>query len=504
MSEVFHTREYLGGPSKSPIEVIDAGLTTEIVDHWRARPDDCVRDVFDVSPDDWQSDVLIALAEDDRVSVSACHGPGKSAVDVWAIITFLLCYFPARVPCTAPTSHQLEDILWAEINKWLRYMPEDLRGLFRATTERLEWSAAPRESFAVARTARPEKPEALQGFHSDNLLFIVDEASGVAEKIFEVAQGSLSSEGAKILMTANPTRTSGYFFDSHHKMKRFWRIFVVSHKDSPRVTDQYVEYVASKYGRDSNVFRVRCLGLFPRSDDDTLVPFDKVQAARERDVEAYGDYVWGLDVARFGDDRCCLCKTRQNAIIEPPEAWNGMDTMVTVGKTVRQYNATPTDEKPVAIYVDVIGIGAGVVDRLQELDIPAIGVNVSESSSSKDEFHRLRDELYWEAREFFTGNASTIPLGSEDPEDVMEIFQSEISTPTYKEQSSGTILVERKSDLKKRGLRSPDVAESFILTRFHVFSFRSDKSEKTKGAAHSREKRKRAVIEELNDDDWIV
>ncbi len=488
----------------SPAEVINLGLTEEIISHWRERPDLCVQDVFDVKPDDWQADALIALAEQDRVSIRACHGPGKSALDTWAIVTFMLCYFPTRVPCTAPTSHQLDDILWSEIAKWLRHMDSNLQGLFRLTRERLEWTSAPRESFAVARTARPEQPEALQGFHSENMLFVLDEASGIHDKIFEVAQGSLSTAGSKILMTANPTRTSGYFYDSHTRMRDHWATFKVGHEDSPRVTEEYVEYIAAKYGKDSNVFRVRCLGEFPTSDDDTLVPFHAVEAARGREIKPIGDIVWGLDVARFGDDRTSLCKARKNAIIEPFQWWQGMDTMVTVGKVAREYNKTPVDQRPISIYVDVIGIGAGVVDRLQEQDIPAIGVNVAESASSIEDFMRLRDELYWQAREFFTEQDSTIPEGSNDIEDVMEIFAAEISTPTYKENSNGKIMVEKKADMKKRGLRSPDIAESFILTRMHPFSFRTAFTNKTKFNTYSREERRREIQMETEEDDWIV
>ena len=491
--------------SASPVEVIDAGLTEEIIQHWRANPDICVEDVFDVKPDDWQREALQGLAEyEARITVRACHGPGKSALDTWAIMTFMLCYFPCRVPCTAPTSHQLDDILWSEIAKWLRHMPPELQSLYRLTKERLEWSSAPRESFAVARTARPEKPEALQGFHSENMLFVLDEASGIDEKIFEVAQGSLSTAGSKILMTANPTRVSGYFYESHTKMRAHWKTFKVGYEDSPRVTQKYVDYIAAKYGKDSNVYRVRCLGEFPTADDNTLVPFYAVEAARGREVKPFGDYVWGLDVARFGDDRTALCKARKNAIIEPFQWWQGMDTMVTAGKVAREYFKTPMNERPLAIYVDVIGLGAGVVDRLQEQDIPAIGVNVSESASVSEEFNRLRDELYWNAREFFTDNDATIPEGDKDIEDVMEVFTSEITTPTYKEASNGKIEVEKKKDMKKRGVRSPDIAESFILTRYHMFNHRTTFNSQTKANSYSREQRRREIEQEELEDDGIV
>ena len=186
---------------------------------WSKSPATFVTDVFGAEPDPWQREALQALVDHGRVSIRACHGPGKSTIDAWSVIWFLACHFPAKVPCTAPTAHQLQDILWAELGKWYRQAPEWLRGFFRLTSDRYEMVGAERESFAVARTARREQPEALQGFHSENLLFVLDEASGIDETIFQVAEGALSGEDAKVLMTANPTRTSGYFYESHHRLR---------------------------------------------------------------------------------------------------------------------------------------------------------------------------------------------------------------------------------------------------------------------------------------------
>lgn len=197
--------------------------------------------MFGVKPDPWQVEALDALADPHgkrRVSVRACHGPGKSALDAWTILWFLFTHFPTRIPCTAPTSHQLEDILWAELHKWHREMLPEFRSFISPKAGIVEWTDAPKESFAIARTARPEQPEALQGFHCENLLFVLDEASGIAENIFEVSEGALTEPGALVLMTGNPTRASGYFYESHTRMRHLWYTMRVSHADSPRVSDE--------------------------------------------------------------------------------------------------------------------------------------------------------------------------------------------------------------------------------------------------------------------------
>lgn len=169
-------------------------------------------EVIGAKPTEQQWQASKALVEKRRVSIRSGHGTGKSTFEAWCVLWFLSCYFPCKVPATAPTSHQLEDVLWAEIAKWHRRMAEKAPAL----AAQFEWSsgayrmkAAPNESFAVARTSRPERPEALQGFHSENILFLIDEASGVADNVFEVAEGALSTEGAFVVMCANPTRQSG-------------------------------------------------------------------------------------------------------------------------------------------------------------------------------------------------------------------------------------------------------------------------------------------------------
>jgi len=373
----------------------------------------------------------------------------------------MTCYYPAKVPCTAPTLHQLKDILWAELSKWHQRMPEELRSQFRIKSSDQDMRVvnvhAPESSFAVGRAGRKDNPEALQGFHEDNLLFIIDEASGIDEIVFEVAQGALSTEHSKVLMTANPTRTSGYFFDSHHKMRHRWHAMKVSCTDSSRVSQTYITDVSTAYGEDSNVYRVRVLGEFPKSEDDVVIPLELCEAAVSRDIEVIDTYspIWGVDVARFGDDSTALAKRRANAVLEPVKIWKKRDTMEVAGLVLKEYEETDSDLLPSSILVDVIGIGAGVVDRLRELGLPARGINVGESASGYN-YNRLRDELWWRARTWFDEKQCRIPDDGR--------LIGELSTVKYKVTSTGKIQVESKDDMKKRGLKSPDVADAFCLT----------------------------------------
>lgn len=370
----------------------------------------------------------------------------------WCVIWFLACYFPAKIPCTAPTSHQLDDVLWAEIATWYRKAPE-LSSEFEWKSDQYHHRKAPKESFAVARTSRPEQPEALQGFHGENILFLIDEASGIPDKVFEVAEGALSTDGAFVLMAANPTRMDGYFYDSHHKMRDRWAALHWNGEESPLVSKDYIADMAAKYGPESAIYRIRVKGDFA-GNPDGVIPLDLVESAVGREIKPFGSPVWGLDVARFGSDRTALAKRVKNAMDIQVKAWQGKDTMQTAGLLKIEYDSAPV--KPEAIYVDVIGIGAGVVDRAKELGLPVVGINVAESPGVQERYNRLRDELWFEAREWF--QRRDVRMVKDEP------LIAELTLPSYKVLSNGKIQVESKEELKKRGVTSPDLADAFCLT----------------------------------------
>jgi len=427
---------------------------------WRERPDLFVKQALGATPEKWQVTALRSIAINDRVAVKSGHGVGKSAFLAWIMLWWLLTRFPAKIACTAPTSHQLEDVLWGEVAKWYRRLDPSLKSLITVKSDQVVLNAAPNESFAVARTARKEKPEAFQGFHSENMLFMIDEASGVDPIIFEVGEGAMSTAGAKTLMTGNPTRTSGYFYDAFHKMREWWTTYTVSCSDSTQATEEYVTQMGQKWGTESNVYSVRVLGNFPKDDDDSIVSRALVEASIGRDifVDKSEPVIWGLDVARFGSDKTALCIRKGRKIIGKIETWRNKDTMQVAGIIKAKYDkvANYEPERPAEIMVDSIGVGAGVVDRLREMGLPARGINVAESASVEALYHRLRDELWFRAKEFFDGRDVTM----EEDEDLIE----ELCSVKYEYTSLGKLKAESKDDMKKRGLASPDIADAFCLT----------------------------------------
>jgi hypothetical protein len=435
---------------------------------YRADPVLFVREVIGAQPDKDQQQILMAMAAPGaHVSVRSGHGIGKSCVEAWLILWFLCLFRDCRIPVTAPTSHQLFDVMWSEIAKWRAVMHPWFRAMIVQTSDRLYIEGAEKTMFSVARTSRKDQPEALQGFHATNLLFVCDEASGIPDEVFQVAEGALSGAGSRIILMGNPTRSDGYFFETHTKDRKNWTTFAINSENSPRADKTHIQRMADKYGRDSNIYRVRVLGEFPTSSDDTLIQLDWCESAIGRDISVTAAFkrIAGLDVARFGDDSCALA-VRSGPILRSMEEWRQKDLMTTVGKVVQAYREKRAFD---IVYVDAIGMGAGVVDRLKEQGIPCFAVNVAESPSMQGRFNRLRDELWWACREWFREKGCRIDpaVNTPDPvtlENLGSALLGELTQVRYAITSSGKIQIESKDDMKKRGLASPNLADALCLT----------------------------------------
>mgnify|MGYP002622201195 CR=1 FL=1 len=302
-----------------------AEFVSERKDTWLHEPEEFFHDVLDFSPDEWQAKAARQLAENPRVCIKSGQGVGKTAFEAAIFLWFILCFPDARIVATAPTKQQLHDVLWSEIAKWMNKNPV-LPLLLKWTKTYVYMIGREKRWFGVARTAT--KPENMQGFHEDNMLFIVDEASGVADPIMEAVLGTLSGENNKLLLCGNPTRTSGTFYDAFTRDSDMYKRMTVSSLDSPRTNKENIKSLIRKYGEQSNVVKVRVYGEFPEQDDDVFIPYAWIEGSINTEPElatakALGVYrnesgeavidrsgVYsidiGCDVARFGDKQNCL------------------------------------------------------------------------------------------------------------------------------------------------------------------------------------------------------
>jgi hypothetical protein len=461
---------------------------------WRKQPELYVRHRLGLNPTGQQRELLSAISPSGaKVSARAGHGVGKSGATSGIILWHLECFDYSRIVATAPSASQLYSVLWAELAKWIRRgdekakadgLPSELwlSSLFGVTQDRVYDKGAPTEWFAVARTSRKENPDALQGFHASDvdisadgnaaiqrsdgggsILFVIEEASGVPDVIFEVAEGALSSPGARLLMIGNPTRNTGFFARSHKQDRSSYKTLHFSCSDSPLVDKGYRASLVKKYGENSNIVRVRADGEFPKQDDDVLIPLEAAEAALTREPRpSTGKRILGVDVARYGDDRTVFV-LRAGTTIEHIEIASKQDTMVTAGRAValrRELNAD-------AIHVDVIGVGAGVVDRLKEVKQPVVAVNVAEAAPERRKSKidaqglRLRDHLWLEMRDWLADEEPSF-VGAEGEH--AQDLAGELASVKYKFDSSGRIVVESKDEMKARGLRSPDIADALATT----------------------------------------
>ena len=445
---------------------------------WRADPVVFFREVLQFDADKWQAEAATDLAQCPKVSIKSGQGVGKTGLEAACFLWFLTCFPYPRVVATAPTKQQLHDVLWSEISKWMSRSPL-LQQLLKWTKTYVYMVGNEKRWFGVARTAT--KPENMQGFHEDNMLFIVDEASGVADPIMEAILGTLSGENNKLLLCGNPTRTSGTFYDSHNRDRRLYRTHTVSSLDSIRTNKENIESLIDKYGMDSNVVRVRVLGLFPKQEDDVFIPSEIIEQCISTQYELPDDkgmpfVVLGCDVARFGDDetiiyrnfqgRCKLVRNRR-----------GQDLMATVGDIVWEYRKI-VEENPdfygrIYVNIDDTGLGGGVTDRLNEVKkeqklkrLNVIPINAAEKietdtpngKKSAERYNNLTTDMWANLRDLLKEKEIVI---EDDSETV-----AQLSCRKYRMASNGKLELEPKSEMKKRSLDSPDRGDALALSLY--------------------------------------
>ena len=460
-------------------------------------PDEFAREVLRVRLWDKQREVLRALTQHRRVAVKAGNGLGKGFSAAVAVLWFLHTHEPAIVLSTAPTFRQVRYILWRQIHTLYRRAPDVLQGKLLDT----RWELAD-DRYAMGISA--DSADQFQGFHSPNLLIVVDEAEGVSDSIYEAIEAVMTSDGSRLLLIGNPTTVSGAFRRAFHEERSLYHCITISALESPNVragrvvypgltTRQWVEERGEIWGEDNPLYRARVLGEFPDQSENTLIRLSDVEAAASRwralpppednrapaalplpanpvvpaqpgtstlakyppaqgtgGEGAPGDVVLAVDVARYGSDRSVILR-RRGLHVEEIRTFSGMNTMELAGWVA----AAIREFQPLQTCIDEIGVGAGVVDRLRELGFGVRGVNVAHAARQKEVFANLRAEGYWRLRELFAAGELTIPPDQQ--------LMGELAALNYSFDSQGRMLMESKDELKKRGLPSPDKADALML-----------------------------------------
>lgn len=468
--------------------------------HWRSDPVAFAIDALGVEPwDDGsgesQADVLRACAAHKLVSTRSGHKVGKSATAAILSLWGYALFDDARVILTAPTYRQVREVLWRDIAKFYKRARVPLGGKISPDSPTTGLRHPAGNQVLGLST---DDPDRFSGISGANVFYIVDEASGVSEAIFDAIHGNRAG-GASLWMFGNPTQLAGTFFESHHGNADIYRTF---HLDSERVarfnTNERGESRipglawfgwiderkrAWRPHETHPMYAVRVRGDFPPIGLNTIISLLAWGSARKRWVERFGDglaydegglkklhrelarkypLVIGFDVARFGDDACVLI-ARRGPVVFPAVSGSYMDSKEAAAWArhhIRSWmrpgegTGVPGTHAP-TVNVDSIGVGSGVFDELaRDRWLNAVSVQTSERADLDAEYHNLRAQLWFNTARWLKEE------GCVPPDDELRV---ELLAPQYKFDESGRLKAEPKDEIKERLGRSPDRGDALVM-----------------------------------------
>ena len=475
----------------------------DVPERFRPYVDDPVgfaKDVLGVRLWERQAAFVRAAALHPRILARSGHKCGKSIACVVLALWWVCTRVRGRVVLTAPTFHQVKDILWRELKRWYPKVQSLLEG---EDLPKDPATALQLPNGAEIIGLSTAKPENLAGISGANLLFIVDEASGFPDDLYEVVEGNSAGDGSKIVGISNPTRTVGWFYEAFRSgtydltpsandngvpwgtpewdelevARQRWRLIHISSEDTPNATNPdksthvpglatraYLLKMRRGAGDDwesSAVYLVRVRGEFPTEATDAVIGLGLVNAARRRwapDSPVHGELALGVDVARFGDDETVIQAVR-GSYAWPVSTLAKANGPRIAEEVVRVAVSLRRPGERVRVNVDGIGVGASVVDALhchpamQEGWLYVVDVNVGTDADDEDHVN-LRSQLWF-------GIADWLRVGGALPED--DALTSELVAPTYSFDARGRKRVLEKREIRKLLKRSPDRADALAL-----------------------------------------
>lgn len=374
----------------------------------------------------------------------------NSAGVAWIILWLMSTRHMCKGVVTANTEVQLKTKTWMELAKWhdmaLNKHWFELKGtqIFSTTNKDWRFDCIPWSE---------NNTEAFAGLHNagSSAVVIFDEASGIPDKIWEVAEGSQTDGEPFWFAFGNPTQNSGRFYECWNKFRKRWKGITVDSREVRISNKELIQEWADDYGDDSDFFKVRVLGEFPSAGDKQFISTGKVVQAMERTNEGDTPVIIGVDIARYGDDETVIV-VREGRKIDKSLIfrYKGADLMQTVGnitEKIEKYN-------PEAVFVDDGGLGGGVVDRLKQLGYNVYGINFANRANDEQKYGNKRAEMWGNMKEWV--EIGDLP-NSDD-------IRADLTAPEYKFDAKNRLLLESKDDMKKRGLRSPDIGDAIALT----------------------------------------
>lgn len=408
-----------------------------------------------------------------RHAIASGRGPGKSALVGMLAHWFISTRLGGSVWVAANGEPQLRTKTFPEISKWVS------RGINREFFDTNALSIQPATWFrnyiespqGLQRSTRyyytsgqlwsEETPDAFAGAHNfEGEFAIFDEASGIPDKIWTVQEGVFTENIVDRFWLAfsNPRKNQGAFFECFHKNRDMWRTTQLDSRDVEGISKSTYDNIIAQYGEDSDEARIEVYGKFPNIGDNQFISSTVIDEAikRPRYKDDLAPVIVGVDVARFGGDKTVIA-VRHGRDLDAVYKYKGLDTMAVVGRVIEAIER----HKPDLTVIDEGGLGAGVLDRLVEQRYKVRGVNFGSRADSSMWVNR-RSEMWGLMKDWL----KTASIGSDTrtaTQDDRDLKQDLVG-PTYKPNSIGAIMLESKDSMKKRGLSSPDVADSLAVT----------------------------------------
>ena len=438
-------------------------------------------------PRKWQRKVLRDIAEHIkknkgqlqmdtlRKAVSSGRGIGKSALVSWLILWMLTTRIGSTVIVSANSEAQLRSVTWGELTKWAAMIINNHWWEVSATkltpakwvSELVErdLKKGTRYWAAEGKLWSEESPDSYAGVHNhDGMMLIFDEASGIPDAIWSVGAGFFTENILDRYWFAfsNPRRNQGYFFECFNAKREFWDTTQVDARTVEDTDKQVYEQIIAEYGEDSAQAKVEVYGEFPSEGDDQFISPRLVDEAmaREQYKDMTAPLVMGIDPARGGADSTVVVLRRGRDLVTV-KRFHGEDTMMIVGRIIDLMD----EFKPTMVVMDEGGLGYGILDRLNEQRYKVKGVNFGWKAKNSIMWGNKRAEM-WGAMKDWLKSASL-------PQDRQ--LKADLTGPLKKPNSSGTVFLEGKKEMRSRGLASPDAADALAVTFAYPVAHREAK-----------------------------
>lgn len=427
-------------------------------------------------PRAWQKQILNDLGEHlqdadrrtqpFRVAVSSGHGIGKSAligqIVNWAMSTCEDC----RIVTTANTENQLRTKTAPEAGKWTRlsltahWFNVTATAIFAKEkghertwkTDFVPWSEHNTEAFA--------------GLHNKGrrIVLIFDEASAIADKVWEVAEGALTDENTEIIwiVFGNPTRATGRFRECFRRFRHRWHRRQIDAREVEGTNKEYLQQLVEDYGEDSDIVKIRVRGMFPATSPKQFISGDDVDRAFGKELPRasfqFAPVVIGVDPAWQGDDELVIV-LRQGLFSKVLTTMAKNDNDVQVANIIARYE---DEHHADAVFVD-LGYGSGIVSAGYTMGRSWVLVGFGERAADAGCLNK-RAEMWRDMRDW-------LKQGGALPPD--ETIYQDLIGPELMPRLDGKIALEPKEHMKQRGVPSPNRADALALTFAHPVARRS-------------------------------